>query len=414
MAHVRLCAVAVLLVLLGTAAAPAEATLRVSSGAGGLVVTDLNDLSDDVSVTAATLGGQPVFLVQNKNLLDIFKFQHRPGCSVGATDDKSVCVRGNGKVTMNMAGRGLSGDKVDLGASGASSSAVVFEAGFITFVGSANADTVTTDQGLSNDIATRAGDDVINLGSAGDTVDAGSGDDQILHTVDPNSLEDSVQGGPGNDTINLSAAGPETGRGDPPNRIRGGSGSDSIITSSGPDRVDPGSGADEVSTRAGEDVIESKEGADVSAARDEVTCGSSNDEVVADLRDVVDTGTCERRDVSPVGETPHVKLPAEALGVSPAGRVAVRLRCPRGVGSLGCAGALQLRLGGGAWASRSRKVRYAIRAGRRQTVRLRLTATDVRHLRRHPSTHGTLTSVEEGRLGLKTTIRSPRLRLNRG
>ena len=91
----------------------------------------------------------------------------------------------------------------------------------------------------------------------------------------------------------------------------------------------------------------------------------------------------------------------------------MRLRCPRGVRSLGCNGRLQLRLGrasSSAGASRSRRVRYRIRAGRRKTVTLKLSSGDVRALRRK-SRRGVLTSVEKGRKGPKTTIRNPRLRL---
>lgn len=106
--------------------------------------------------------------------------------------------------------------------------------------------------------------------------------------------------------------------------------------------------------------------------------------------------------------------------MSPAGNVDVLLRCPRGVRTLGCDGTLQLRIdrrrNRDAQASRSRKVRYRIRAGRRTTVRLQLSPADVRTLRRRRGreTRGILVSVEEGVKGLKTTVRNPRLRLRKG
>jgi hypothetical protein len=76
---------------------------------------------------------------------------------------------------------------------------------------------------------------------------------------------------------------------------------------------------------------------------------------------------------------------------------------------------LRLDTRGGAGSSRSRRIRYRIRAGRRKAVTLRLTARDVRTLgrrqRRGRTTRGVLTSVERGIKGPKTTIRNPRLRL---
>jgi hypothetical protein len=113
------------------------------------------------------------------------------------------------------------------------------------------------------------------------------------------------------------------------------------------------------------------------------------------------------------------KILGKTLRVSSDGAVKARLRCPRGVKKLGCKGTLQLRLdrtrGGGAQASRSRKVRYKIKAGKRKTVTLKLTSKDVSALRsrqrRGKKTRGVLTSIEKGRKGRKTTIRNPRLKL---
>jgi hypothetical protein len=114
-----------------------------------------------------------------------------------------------------------------------------------------------------------------------------------------------------------------------------------------------------------------------------------------------------------------VRVLSKTLRVLPTGRVRVRLRCPRGVRKLGCKGRLQLRVArtrkGGVQSSRSRRVRYKIKAGRRKTVTLKLTRKDVRTLRRRQrrgrKTRGILVSVEKGRKGRKTTIRNPRLRL---
>lgn len=103
-------------------------------------------------------------------------------------------------------------------------------------------------------------------------------------------------------------------------------------------------------------------------------------------------------------------------------RPPVRLRCPRRVNKLGCNGSLQLRIARtrkrGVQASRSRKVRYEIRAGKRETVTLELTSSDVRRLRsrqrRKLETRGILVSVEKGRIDLKTTVGNPGLKLRGG
>ena len=150
-----------------------------------------------------------------------------------------------------------------------------------------------------------------------------------------------------------------------------------------------------------------------------MTCGFGQDGVFADLKDAVSLvtdkggGTCEEVDRAPVGETPHVKLPAARLRVSAAGVVRARLRCPRGVRSLGCKGSLQLALARvarrSADASRSRRVRYRIRAARSRTVAVKLSRRDVRALRSRRGRRGVLVSVEAGRIGPKTTVRNPRL-----
>jgi hypothetical protein len=162
---------------------------------------------------------------------------------------------------------------------------------------------------------------------------------------------------------------------------------------------------------AGDDFIRAKEAEQGTATADAVDCGTGFDSVEADLKDNVQSD-CNEVDRSAVDETPHVRILSKTLRVSRRGRVKVRLRCPRGVKRLGCKGRLQLRVGRSADSSRSRKVRYKIRAGKRKTVTLKLTRRDVRGIRRRGRrARGILTSVEKGRKGRKTTIRNPRLRL---
>ena len=52
-------------VFLGVTAAPAQATLFVKSDSTGLVVQDKNGFGSTVTITAATQGGNPVYLIEH-------------------------------------------------------------------------------------------------------------------------------------------------------------------------------------------------------------------------------------------------------------------------------------------------------------------------------------------------------------
>lgn len=251
-------------------------------------------------------------------------------------------------------------------------------------------------------IALAGGNDTFSLGlvpTGFASVAAGAGNDD----VNGHPGRDNLNGGPGDDDLN------------------GLGGADTLNGRDGADELEGGRGADTFNGDGGNDRIDSKEPEGTAAEKDTVNCGTGQDFVIADLKDAVSAtsnpggGTCEEVDRSPVGETPHVGILGKTLRVSRAGEAKVRMRCPRGVKQLGCKGRLQLRVGRSAGASRSRRVRYRIRAGRRKTVTLKLTRRDVRTLRnrqrRGRSSRGILTSVERGRLGRKTTIRNPRLGL---
>lgn len=388
-------------------AAPAQATLLVRSDADGLTVQDKNNLGDRVIITSETLGGAPVYLIVSGNPLDIVKFDRRAGCSAGATADKVVCQKVTSKLNLAMAG---GDDHISASQSGAVTASVNLGSGNDRYGGINGKDTVEAGSG-NDDVTTNSGDDDISTGSDGlgsDSVSAGPGKDRIREGNIAGGTAD-VDGGSGNDTIEFLA-------GDKDVRAIGGDGDDIISLAQGDDNVLGGNGADTVSTGFGDDIIEVKENFGPASA-DRVTCGFGQDGVFADLKDTVDLitnpggGTCEEVDRSPVGETPHVKIRGGALRVSAAGRVRVRLACPRGVKKLGCKGALALRLAGRAKASRARPVRYRIAAGRRKAVTLTLSRGDVRAIRRRGGRRGVLVSTERGRIGAKTTVRNPRLRL---
>jgi Ca2+-binding RTX toxin-like protein len=400
--------------LLCLGAAPAQATLFVQSDSTGLLVKDETGNGDELTILSGTRGGDPVYVVQSTNPFDFFKFRFGANCSQGATGDKAVCNRLSGKLNMDT---GFASDFVDVSGSGATSAQVNLGTMGDTYTGIPGPDNVFAASG-DDTVNTGDGNDDVRISDGKDRVDAGSGDDRVtVGTSGSAGGNDFISAGPGNDNIDIQQPGnPFTNV-----SVLGGPGDDRIRTQRGDDMVVGDAGVDDIETGQGRDQIFVKE--DLVGTRDTVACGFDQDQVTADLRDKVDAisnpggGTCEEVDRSPVGETPHVKILGKTLRVSPTGDVRVRLRCPRGVKGLGCKGSLQLRVARtrkrGVQASRSRNVRYKIRASKRKTVRLRLSSKDVSTLRRGKRTRGILVSVEKGRKGRKTTVRNPRLKLRR-
>jgi hypothetical protein len=342
--------------ILGLAAAPAQATLLVRSDGTGLLVQDKNGLSDRVTVAAEILEGRTAYRIKNDNLADFFRYDTQAGCREADQFD-ATCDRNGPQMNVVLVG---GNDILDLRPAPAGQSSVA--------------------AGPGNDgVEGNPGRDQVHGGTGEDRVKGNGGND----TLDGEENADHLEGGSGNDTL------------------EGEGSSDALFGDRGDDVLRGG---------AGNDFIESREPEGSTAVDDGVDCGNGLDRVDADLEDSVQAD-CEEVDEGAVGETPNVILPAKALRVSRTGRARVRLRCPRGVRSLGCKGRLQLRVGGSR-SSRSRKVRYKIRAGRRKTVTLKLTRRDVRSIRRRGRrARGILTSVEKGRKGPKTTRRNPRLRL---
>jgi hypothetical protein len=442
MTRTRRLALPVVLVLLGLAAAPAQATLEVLSNAtDGLIVVDRSGgivFGDRVVISAGTFGGEPAYLVTSTNPADIFRFDIRLGCDDHPDiADTAVCQRLRGKLNLRMEG---GNDNIQAtNTAGVTEASVNLGTGNDTYSGIGGADSVFAGGGSDNITTSGGADSVTVVADGTDVVTTASGSDRISEfsgAQAPSPADDgvTVDAGNDNDTISFASryarttlragSGNDTVTTDSSSRavVNGDSGNDTITTGTGVDLVDGGLGVDTISTGANADTIISREASGTSSA-DNVRCGFGSDQVIADLVDQVDAisnpggGTCEEVDISPVQETPHVRIKAETLRVSRAGNVNVSLRCPRGVRRLGCKGTLELRIdrrsGGDAQASRSDRVRYRIRAGRRTTVGLRLSPADVQTLRRRRGreTRGILVSVEEGLKGTKTTVRNPRLQL---
>ena len=398
--------------LLCLAEAPAQATLLVRSDSTGLLVQDKNDLSDRVVVSAGIRNGNPAYVVTNNNSFDVFKFDRQAGCFPGDADNQVLCTRASGKLNLSLLG---GGDEVKVQNSGAGSTSVNLGSGNDDYFGIPGPDNVFGATG-NDDIETFGGNDTVSMGSGSDRVNAGGGRDRVDIGAGSDSGSDEIDAGADDDVIAI----PETTA---DQLVIDTSGADSITTGSGNDRIVAGSGdlldpdrnggdSDTIDTRAGNDRIVSKESALVGPSPDTVKCGFGFDQVEADLTDSVDAGTCDERDISPVGES-NVRIRARALTVARSGRIKVRLRCPRAVRKLGCNGRLRLHVKG--TSSHTDKVRYRIKARKSRTATLTLARKGVRALRRRQrhgrTTRGALTSVEKGRHGRKTTVRSPRLRL---
>ena len=229
----------------------------------------------------------------------------------------------------------------------------------------------------------------------------------------PAGVEAVVNAGNGNDDLDGHAGRDQFNGFGGVDKFRGRGGSDHLEGDDGADILTGDDGADAFLGDDGDDTIKARE-VGTPAVRDSISCGAGNDYVEADLKDLLPS-TCEERDVAAVGETPLVRLPRGRVTVRASRHVRLRLRCPRGVGSIGCKGRLSLRLNVRG-ARRARK-RYEIGAGRSKTVTLRLSRGSARTLRRRQRqgrrTLGVLSSVESGRLGRKTRVRYPRLRLSR-
>src|SRR4051794_3250818 len=123
MTRIRRLALPIAVALLGVGAAPAHATLEVSSNStDGLIVKDKNGISDLVSITSGTSQGDPVYFITSTNPTDVFKYDLKQGCSQGSSGQKAVCQRLRSKINLAMGG----GDDIvsAKGATAASSASV--------------------------------------------------------------------------------------------------------------------------------------------------------------------------------------------------------------------------------------------------------------------------------------------------
>src|SRR3954466_1171789 len=167
MTWIRRLALPALLAVLCLGAAPAHATLRVESHSTGLIVQDKNGFGSTVTITAATQGGDPVYLIEHLDTsLDFFKFDFGPNCSEGAVNTKAVCKRLSGKLNLAMGG---GEDLLQVGSSGATSVSANLGTFDDTYIGIGGPDNVFASDG-NDDVHTGGGDDDIRIGNGADKV----------------------------------------------------------------------------------------------------------------------------------------------------------------------------------------------------------------------------------------------------
>lgn len=250
-----------------------------------------------------------------------------------------------------------------------------------------------------------AGIDLLVGGPGNDRLDSGVGDDRL----DGGGGNDLLLGEEGNDQLVGDANDDKLFGREGNDRLNGGPGNDNLQGDSGNDVLLGGPGSDVLLGGDGNDNLLARDGED-DGRRALVKCGAGVDTLVADLKDD-DTAPlpadCENVSQSDRREGPNVVIGKARLSVSRGGSSRVLLSCPRKL-PRACAGTLSAGLQSRR-AVTGRATRYRIRPGRRAVLRLKLPASQRARARR-PGARVRIRSVERGRHGPKTTIRTVRTR----
>lgn len=169
----------------------------------------------------------------------------------------------------------------------------------------------------------------------------------------------------------------------------GDAGDDRMLSGDGDDRLDGGKGADLLRAGSGDDFLFTRDGTvDI-----EISCSTGRDEAQIDLKDP-ETTQCERVTREAVNEQPNVRVAGDLRLRRTRGRVRVPLACPKAAKS-GCRGKVRLARG-----TARRTATYGLRAGRSGVVSLRAV----------PPGAATVTAIQQGARGPKTTTAQVRVR----
>ena len=195
----------------------------------------------------------------------------------------------------------------------------------------------------------------------------GSAGDALTLALAATTLQGSVEGRAGDDTLTGATKAPVT--------LTGGDGTDMVNGGPGPNILNMRDGIPE-----------------------KIVCGDGKDQLDADLKDPIPRD-CEIVAQGAILEGPNVRIRSSKLRADRRGRIRARLACPAALGSMSCAGTLRLT------GSKAGPVaRYSIVSGETEVVRARLSRPDRKRVAKRRRTVRAV-SIEKGEFGSKTTIK---------
>ena len=259
------------------------------------------------------------------------------------------------------------------------------------------------------------GADTIDGGGGRDTMDYGSRKARVEARLDGVANDGTrLTLATGSERDNLSATVENVTGGNSGDLLVGSSANNNFFGGRGDDTLRGGDGGDDLDGGLGSDLLRGEGDNDLLLARDAVddqadaaiSCGSGTDDgLAADVRDD-DTRAlpvdCESASQGMVGEHPNVRIRSARRAGS--GILKIRLSCPRRT-RRGCSG----KLSAGSPRKRARfgpSRRYRIRRGRAKAVRVEVRRPS--QARRGAKVR--IRSVEKGRLGLRTTFGTLKVR----
>ncbi len=284
----------------------------------------------------------------------------------------------------------------------------------ISYAGAETAVTVSLD-GQPNDGPTGTTD---NVGADIERVFGGSGDDTLTGSPGDNELSggegaDKIDGGEGKDKLSGGSGSDRIGGGGGDDELRGGYGDDQIDAGAGEDFVI--SDEDEVGLRStGTDTIELRDG-----QKDAAACPAGIARVLADQHDIV-APSCqlvERFTVGPdgvaqpTGPSPLITVRGQRVRVDRKGVARIEVSCPA---ASACEGVVRLvaKRGKGKKAKNVVAARhvFAVPAGVKRTLRVRLTKTGRKMLRKRRTLRVELTVAGRAKGAPQTRLLALRLR----
>jgi Ca2+-binding RTX toxin-like protein len=316
--------VALVLVLLGTAAAAEAATLSRSGGEINFEASmgEVNDVTIELASVPPDLfhvfsdpGNAIDTSADDGDPNECFNFisPDLAACPAQAGDILGAFVADGGDSLASSSPFtliGCGGEDDDQLTGGSGLDLLLGEGGTDTMDGGDGNDILNTDAALcgsapaapaSNHVEGGAGDDIIDGGPGEDTVDGGDGDDSVCGAEGDDPItggagrdflrgdagHDTFDGGEGNDFVFTELRCNESLPAPPPstNAVEVGAGDDTVVGGAGDDAIDGGDGNDSVCAQDGDDLLVGGEGPDLlvgEAGHDTFDGGGGNDIITAE------------------------------------------------------------------------------------------------------------------------------------